>query len=39
VLPLVFGLPLYALLFTALNALALWVRVGAENAALRGERS
>lgn len=35
VLPLVFGLPLYALVFSALNAAVLWVRIRAENAALR----
>jgi methyltransferase len=35
VLPLVFGLEGYAALFTALNAAVLWVRIRAENAALR----
>jgi methyltransferase len=34
VLPLVFGLPLYALVFSGLNGVALWVRIRAENAAL-----
>jgi methyltransferase len=34
-LPLVFGLWWYAALFTALNAAVLWVRIRAENAALR----
>ena len=38
VLPLAFGLPLFAVLFSALNALVLWVRIHAENAALGGER-
>ncbi|MBO0764543.1 MAG: hypothetical protein J2P50_08140 [Hyphomicrobiaceae bacterium] len=37
VLPLVFGLVAFALLFTALNALVLAVRVRAEDRALRGE--
>jgi methyltransferase len=36
VLPLVFGLPLYALAFSVLNGLVLWVRISAENSALRG---
>lgn len=36
VLPLVFGLPLYALAFSILNGLVLWIRITAENAALRG---
>jgi methyltransferase len=36
VLPLVFGLPLFAVLFSVLNALVLWVRLQAEDAALRG---
>jgi methyltransferase len=36
VLPLALGLPLYAALFSVLNAAVLWVRIGAENAALRG---
>jgi methyltransferase len=39
VLPLVFGLPLYALIFSLLNASLLWIRIGAENAALRSERT
>ena len=34
VLPLVFGLPLYALAFSLANALVLWVRIRAETAAL-----
>lgn len=34
-LPLVFGLVWYAALFSVLNALVLWVRIGAENRALR----
>jgi methyltransferase len=38
VLPLAFGLPLFAVAFSALNALVLWVRIQAENAALHGER-
>jgi methyltransferase len=37
-LPLAFELPAFALAFSALNALALWVRVRAEDAALRGAR-
>ncbi|MET3853577.1 isoprenylcysteine carboxylmethyltransferase family protein [Rhizobium sp. OAE497] len=36
-LPLAFGLPLYALLFSILNAAMLWVRIGVENAALSGQ--
>jgi methyltransferase len=36
VLPLVFGLPLYALAFSILNGLVLWIRISAENTALRG---
>jgi methyltransferase len=36
VLPLAFGLPLYALVFSALNALVLWIRIRAENEALAG---
>lgn len=36
VLPLVFGLWEVALLFTLLNALVLWIRIRAENRALRG---
>lgn len=35
VLPLVFHMPAYAALFTALNASILWVRIGAESRALR----
>ena len=38
VLPLAFGLPLFAVVFSGLNALVLWVRIQAENAALHGER-
>ena len=34
VLPLAFGLPWYALVFSALNAAVLWVRIRAETAAL-----
>lgn len=34
VLPLVFGLPWVALIFTMLNAAVLWVRIGEENRAL-----
>lgn len=34
VLPLAFGLPLYALVFSLLNGAVLWVRIRAENAAL-----
>jgi methyltransferase len=37
VLPLAFGLPLFALVFSGLNALVLWVRIRAEDAALRAE--
>ena len=36
VLPLVFGLPLYALAFSALNAVVLAIRIRAETRALRG---
>jgi methyltransferase len=36
VLPLAYGLIWIALLFTALNAAILWVRIGTENTALRG---
>lgn len=39
VLPLVFGMPLYAAVFSLLNAGALWIRIRAENAALRTGRS
>jgi methyltransferase len=35
-LPLAFGLPLFAAAFSVLNALVLWVRIQAEDAALRG---
>ncbi|MBA5805580.1 isoprenylcysteine carboxyl methyltransferase family protein [Rhizobium changzhiense] len=35
-LPLAFGLPLYAIVFSLLNGLVLYVRVKAENAALKG---
>lgn len=38
VLPLAFGLPLFAVVFSGLNALVLWVRIHAEDAALHGER-
>ncbi len=34
VFPLVFGLPVYGLIFFVLNAAVLWVRIRAENAAL-----
>lgn len=34
VLPLAFGLPVFALLFSLLNGAALWVRIRAENRAL-----
>lgn len=34
-LPLAFGLPSYALIFSALNALVLWVRIRAEDRTLR----
>jgi len=34
VLPIAFGLPAYALIFSALNAAVLWVRIRAENRAL-----
>jgi methyltransferase len=34
VLPLVFGLPLVALVFTLLNAAVLWIRIREENRAL-----
>lgn len=39
VLPLCFGMPLYALLFSAANAVILTVRIRAENAALAGARN
>ncbi len=35
-LPLAFGLPLYALIFSVLNGFVLWIRISAENSALRG---
>ena len=35
ILPLVFGLPLVALVFSILNAAVLWVRIRAENRAIR----
>jgi methyltransferase len=38
VLPLVFGLPWIALIFTILNAAALWIRIREENRALRSAR-
>jgi methyltransferase len=38
VLPLAFGLVTFAVVFTALNAIMLWVRIRAENAALRSDR-
>lgn len=38
VLPLVFGLPLYAALFSLANALVLTIRIRAENQALRGSK-
>lgn len=38
VLPLVFGLPLVALLFSLLNGAVLWVRIREENKALRNGR-
>jgi methyltransferase len=38
VLPLAFGLPVFAAVLSVLNALVLWVRIGAEDAALRGAR-
>jgi methyltransferase len=36
VLPLALGLPLYALVFSILNGIVLWIRISAENSALRG---
>ena len=39
VLPLAFGLPLFAAIFTVLNAAVLFVRIRAENASLRGAGS
>ena len=38
VVPLALGLPLYALVFSILNAAVLAIRIPAENAALRGAR-
>jgi methyltransferase len=38
VLPLVFGLPVVAAFFSALNAIILWVRIREENAALQPHR-
>jgi methyltransferase len=38
VLPLAFGLVVFAAVFSCLNALVLWVRIRAEDAALRGEQ-
>jgi isoprenylcysteine carboxyl methyltransferase (ICMT) family protein YpbQ len=38
VLPPVFGLVAFALVFSALNGLALWVRIRVENAAVRSAR-
>ena len=38
VLPMVFGLPLYALGFSLINAGVLWIRIRAENAALSPAR-
>jgi methyltransferase len=37
ILPLAFGLVLFAAVFSCLNALVLWVRIRAEDTALRGE--
>ncbi|CAN7227335.1 isoprenylcysteine carboxylmethyltransferase family protein [Phenylobacterium sp. LjRoot225] len=39
VLPLTFAMPLYALVFSLLNASVLWVRISAENAALRSAQA
>jgi len=36
ILPLVFGLPMVAIVFSLLNGLLLWVRISCENRALRG---
>ncbi len=36
VLPMALGLPLYALVFSILNGIVLWIRISAENSALRG---
>jgi methyltransferase len=38
ILPLAFGLVLFAAVFSCLNALVLWVRIRAEDEALRGAR-
>ena len=38
-LPLAFGLPLFAAIFTVLNGIVLFIRIGAENAALRSRAS
>lgn len=38
VLPLVFGLPAYALIFSLLNAALLWIRIRAESSALRAAK-
>jgi methyltransferase len=35
VLPLAFGLPYFALVFTVLNTVVLWIRLRAESAALQ----
>ncbi|MBA3325390.1 MAG: hypothetical protein H0T41_09070 [Rhodobacteraceae bacterium] len=39
ILPLCLGLPLYALIFSAMNAVVLAIRIRAENAALAGSRN
>jgi methyltransferase len=39
ILPLVFGMPLYALVFSLLNASLLAVRIAAEEAALRAAQN
>jgi methyltransferase len=39
VLPLVFALPAYALVFSAFNGLMMWIRIPAENAALRASQA
>ena len=36
VLPLALGLTLYALAFSILNGIVLWIRISAKNSALRG---
>jgi methyltransferase len=38
VLPLVFGMPVYAAVFSTLNAAILWLRIRTENAALRSSQ-